>query len=161
MTNYIDQDHPLEPLSLVEDQYPILSLRREMAEISPLDYFNSLEKSQEDANTRMIGYYAALQSADMRRAYRYFYVVHTEPEAAGAQQWKTKIHSIADVITPEQCTKELSKPSKESLFDFLDWAMSPKQKNSDAGLEEGDIDDVIMENVPFRKEIREVEHTAY
>lgn len=77
----------------------------------------------------MIGYYAAMQSADLRRAYRYFYVVHTEPEAASVKKWRDSIHSIAGVISPEQCIEELTKPSKESLFDFLDWAMEPKDKN--------------------------------
>ncbi|KAJ8108281.1 hypothetical protein OPT61_g8279 [Boeremia exigua] len=151
LNNYIDQDHPIEPLSLVQDQYPILSERREIAEHAPLDYFNRLEASQEDANTHMVGYYAAMQSADMRRAYRQFYVVHTEPGAPCAQQWKTSIHNIADVITPERCIKELSKASKESLFDFLDWAMSPKEKNSG---------DVVMGGTSLT-EIHEVEHTAY
>lgn len=80
----------------------------------------------------MIGYYAAMQSADLRRAYRYFYVVHTEPEAGCAKGWRASVHNVADIITPEQCVEELSKPSKESLFDFLDWAMGPKENGSEA-----------------------------
>jgi chromo domain-containing protein 1 len=76
----------------------------------------------------MIRYYAAMQSADLRRAYRHFYVVHTAPEADCAEEWKASIHNIAGIISPEQCIEELSKPSKESTFDFLDWAMEPKEK---------------------------------
>ncbi|KAF2633167.1 hypothetical protein BU25DRAFT_355258 [Macroventuria anomochaeta] len=156
LTNYMEQDHHIEPLSIVQDKYPILSERRVIAEHQPLDYFNRLANSQEDANTHMIGYYAAMQSADMRRAYRQFYVVHTEPEASCAQRWKASIQNIADVITPEQCIEELGKASKESLFDFLDWAMGPKEKKK--GL------DVVSEETEFGEapmEIEPVEHTAY
>ncbi|KAH6642779.1 hypothetical protein C7974DRAFT_372654 [Boeremia exigua] len=159
-TNYIEQDHPAEPLSPVQDKYPILSERREIAEDPTLDYFNRRAHSREDANTHMIGYYAAMQATDMRRAYRQFYVVHTEPEAACAQQWKASIHNIADVITPEQCCNEFSKASKDSLFDFLDWAMGPKEGTEQDGLEEGELGDAPMEFSPT-KEIHEVEHTAY
>lgn len=129
-TNYIEQDHPIEPLSSVQDKYPILSERRVIAEHPPLDYFNRIVNSKEDANEHMIRYYAAMQSADLRRAYRHFYVVHTAPEADCAEEWKASIHNIAGIISPEQCIEELSKPSKESTFDFLDWAMEPKEKPS-------------------------------
>lgn len=75
----------------------------------------------------MIRYYAAMQ-VDMRHDYRHFYVVHTEPSAAYAQRWKQDVQTIAEIITPEQCIEELDKESKESKFDFLDWAMAPKEK---------------------------------
>lgn len=129
-TNYVDQDHPIEPLSLVQDKYPILSERRVIAEHPSLDYFNRAANSQEDANTHMVGYYAAMQSVDLRRTYRHFYVVHTEPEADCAIEWNASIHNITGIITPEQCIEELSKPSEESMFDFLDWAMKPKERPS-------------------------------
>lgn len=90
----------------------------------------------------------------MRRVYRQFYIVHTEPDSDCAQDWKKTIHSIADVISPDQCVKELSKASKESLFDFLDWAMSPSQKQLEHALEEGELDETAME-------IETVEHTPY
>jgi chromo domain-containing protein 1 len=143
-TDYIEQDSPVEPLSLIQDKFPILSERRIIAEAQPLDYFNRLAHSQDDANFHMIVYYAAMQ-ADMRRNYRQFYVVHTEPSVLCAQQWKENVQTIAEVITPEQCIEELSKESKESKFDFLDWAMLPKEK---------ELGDVPME-------IEAVEHTAY
>ncbi|KAF3041507.1 hypothetical protein E8E12_003248 [Didymella heteroderae] len=151
-TNYIEQDHPTEPLSLVQDRYPILSERRVIAEHPPLDYFNRLANSQEDADTHMIGYYAAMQSADLRRAYRYFYIVHTEPEADCAKEWKASIHNIASIITPEQCIEELSKPSKESIFDFLDWAMEPKKKPLEV-VPEQDLGNAAMEMSSPTKEI--------
>lgn len=143
-TNYVEQDHSIEPVSLIQDKYPILSERRVIAEHPPLEYFNRVDKSQEDATTHTIGYYAAMQSADLRRAYRHFYIVHTEPEAECAKKWKASIHSIAEIITPEQCIEELSKPSKKSLFDFLDWAMEPKEKPSAEELEK-EMGDAPME----------------
>jgi chromo domain-containing protein 1 len=113
----------------------MLSERRIIAEAKPLDYFNRLAHSQEDANSIMIGYYAAIQ-ADMRRNYRHFYIVHTDPLAKCAQQWKQDVQTIAEVITPEQCIQELEKDSKESKFDFRDWAMPTKESGlGDARME--------------------------
>ena len=86
--------------------------------------------------------------------------MHTEPESACAQQWKASIHNIADVVTPERCIEELSKPSKESLFDFLDWAMGLKEKKSDAGREEGELSETAME-IETIGQVEAVEHTAY
>lgn len=147
---------------MIQDKYPILSERRIIAETQPLDYFNRLTNDPEDANTHMIGYYAAMQSVDMRRHYRQFYVVDTEPEAAYAQRWKSTIHNISDVISPERCVEELSKESKESLFDFLDWAMGPKavqkdqevEKETEETLDVQDLGNALME-------VQTVEHTAY
>lgn len=101
----------------------------------------------------MIGYYAAMQSADLRRAYRYFYVVHTEPEADCAKKWKASIHNIAGIITPEECIEELSKSGKESLFDFWDWAMKPKQQLSEVAPEQEELGDAPMEMSSPAKEI--------
>jgi chromo domain-containing protein 1 len=119
MTNYIEQDLNQEPPSLVQDKYPILSERREIAEEQPVEYFTTLERSQEDANLRMIRYYSAIQT-DMRRDYRHFYLVHTDPSASCVQEWKQELQTIAEVLTPEQCVQELDRPSHESKFDFLD-----------------------------------------
>lgn len=156
-TNYIEQDRPSEPLTMIPDKHPILSERREAAQIPPLDYFNVAAKSQEDAETSMIGYYAALLCNDLRRHYRYFYVVHTEPGASCAQQWKDTIHNISGVITPERCANELRKPGKDSLFDFLDWAMGPKEKGNKAGAgsDDGSMGDAPLDIPPpkSRKEV--------
>lgn len=121
-----------------------MSERRTAAEGQPLDYFNRLANSMEDATTAVLRIYADLQ-VSLRRNYRHFYVVHTEPDGKLAQNWKSRVHTIAEVITPERCVEELSKASKESLFDFMDWAMDPK---------EGELGDAPME-------IETVEHTAY
>jgi chromo domain-containing protein 1 len=122
MTNYVEQDLHKEPLSMIQDKYPILSERREIAEEHPVDYFNTLERSQDEANLHMLRYYSAVQT-DMRRDYRHFYVVHSDPSAPCVQQWKQELQTIAEVMTPEQCVSELSRPWKESKFNFLDFAM--------------------------------------
>ncbi|KAF1935467.1 hypothetical protein EJ02DRAFT_389143 [Clathrospora elynae] len=118
-TNYIEQDDSSTPVSLVADKYPIISERREIAECQPVDYFNTLAHSQEKANLHMIRYFAGLQ-VDMRREYRHFFVVHTEPRAPYVQQWKQEIQTIAEVITPEQCVEEFQKAGEDSLFDFCE-----------------------------------------
>ena len=121
-TNYIEQDIHKEPLSAIQDKFPILSERREIAEEYPVDYFNTVKRSQDQANLHMLRYYSAIQT-DLRRDYRHFYVVHTEPSAPCVQQWTQELQTIAEVMTPEQCVNELSQPSADSKFDFLDLAM--------------------------------------
>ncbi|KAH7392816.1 hypothetical protein BKA66DRAFT_456953 [Pyrenochaeta sp. MPI-SDFR-AT-0127] len=122
-TNYIEQDDPIAPLSLVPDKYPILSERRVIANVPPVEYFKTLTRSQNDANLHMLRYYAGLQ-VDMRRDYRHFYVVHIEPGAPCVQQWKEEIQTISDVITPAQCVDELMKCGEESIFDFCERYMA-------------------------------------
>lgn len=107
----------------------------------------------------MIGFYAAMQSVDLRRNYRSFYVVHTEPKAACVQEWEVNCQNITGIITPEQCIEELSRPSKESLFDFLDWAMKPRKETIEAE-PEYESGDMPMDISPMRG-IQEVAHTAY
>jgi chromo domain-containing protein 1 len=123
------------PLSAVPDKYPILSERRIIAECEPVDYFNTVARSKEAANLNMIRYYAGLQ-VDMRRDYRHFYVVHTEPTAKYVQQWKHEIQTITDVITPEQCVKEFMKNGQDSMFDFYERFM-PAIEGSKAGVKDG------------------------
>lgn len=137
-TNYIEQDSPVQPFSAVSDNYPIMSERRVVADEQPLNYFNTLARSQEEANLRMIQYYSTLQ-IDMRRDYRHFFVVHTEPSAAYVKDWKQEMQNIAEVITPEQCVAELARSSryggKETMFDFCERYM-PKQPAIGAHLEQ-------------------------
>lgn len=134
-SNYIEQDTTTQPLSAVFDHFPIMSERRIIAEEQPLDYFNTLSRDPEEANMRMIQYYAGLQ-IDMRRSYRHFFVVHTEPFAPCVREWKKDIQTITDVITPEQCVTELSESAtegdKQPMLDFLERYMpkleiEPKQ----------------------------------
>jgi chromo domain-containing protein 1 len=106
-----------------EDRYPIMSERGAFAECEPVDYFNTLARSQEAANLNMIRYYAALQ-VDMRRDYRHFYVVHTEPQAPYVTKWKNEIQTIAEVITPEQCIKEFRKAGQDGMFNFHEDVMA-------------------------------------
>ncbi|KAI4694047.1 uncharacterized protein J4E84_002627 [Alternaria hordeiaustralica] len=121
--NFIEQDSPDAPLSLKADKHPILSERRAIAECEPVDYFNTLKLSQQAANLNMIRYYAGLQ-VDMRRDYRHFYVVHTEPTASYVKEWKQEIQTIAEVITPEQCVKEFKKSGQDSMFNFFEDVMA-------------------------------------
>ncbi|KAI4699061.1 hypothetical protein J4E81_004952 [Alternaria sp. BMP 2799] len=121
--NYIEQDSPDAPFSLKADKHPILSERRAIAECEPVDYFNTLKRSQQAANLNMIRYYAGLQ-VDMRRDYRHFYVVHTEPTASYVKEWKQEIQTIAEVITPGQCIKELKKSGQDSMFNFFEDVMA-------------------------------------
>lgn len=118
-TKYIEQDEATGPMSLQPDEFPIMSERWAIAGEEPVDYFDTLARSQEEANFQMIRYYAALQ-VDMRRDYRQFYVVHTEPTGLYAQKWKEEWQTIADVITPEKLVEELKKESRESMFDFCE-----------------------------------------
>lgn len=144
-TNYVEQDASVQPISTIPDKYPVLSERRIIAEEHPVDYFNTLARSQEEANHHMIRYYAGLQ-IDMRRDYRHFFIVHTDPSETCVKAWTTEIQTIADVITPERCVQELGKDGDESMFNFCEQYM-PELKiatgsevvNSQMSLEEGEI----------------------
>jgi chromo domain-containing protein 1 len=125
-TGYIEQDDASEPLSQVMDKFPILSERRIIAESEPVDYFRTVARSQEAANLNMIRYYAGLQ-VEMRRDYRHFFVVHTQPRAGYVQQWRQEIQTIGGVLSPKQCVEELQKDSKVSLFDFCERFMPKKE----------------------------------
>ena len=114
------------------DKFPILSERRIIADCEPVDYFNTLARSQEDANTNMIRYYAGLQ-VDMRRDYRNFFIVHTEPAAPCVQRWKQEIQTIAGILTTRKCAQELSKSSEDSMFDFCERFMPEKPVKEQSG----------------------------
>ncbi|PZC97145.1 hypothetical protein A1F95_04945 [Pyrenophora tritici-repentis] len=118
-TEYIDQDDPTTPLSLIPDNFPILSERRDIADTQPVDYFGALARSPQAANLNMIRYYAGLQ-IDLRRDFRHFFVVHTEPSAPYVHRWIEEIQTIAAVITPEQCVQEFEKDERDSMFDFCE-----------------------------------------
>lgn len=112
-------DDSSEPLSLIPDKFPIISERRAISEDPHIDYFNALARSQQEANLCMIRYYSLIQ-ADMRRDYRHFFVVHTDPTASYVQDWKHEIQTIVAVVTPEKCLEELQKDGSKSLFDFCE-----------------------------------------
>jgi len=116
-SDYIVQEDPDAPISTRPDELPILSERRIIAEDQLVDYFNTVAYSHEEANLRMIRYYASLQ-IDMRRNYRHLFVVHTETAAPCVQSWKQEIETITEVITPEEFIEELDKDGKASKFDF-------------------------------------------
>jgi chromo domain-containing protein 1 len=133
-TDHIEQDYSVQPLSAKCDKFPIMSERRIIAEEQPVDYFNALARSREEANMRMIRYYAGVQ-IDMRRDYRHFYVVHTDRLAIHAKQWKQEIQTLTDVITPERCIAELSgdgaNDGKQPLFDFYEEMYAGSERRTD------------------------------
>jgi chromo domain-containing protein 1 len=102
-----------------------------------VDYFNTVARSKEAANLNMIRYYAGLQ-VDMRRDYRHFYVVHTEPRTKYVQQWKEEIQTIANVLTPEQCIKEFKKDGQDSMFDFYERFMTDDE-SSKVAVKDGNV----------------------
>lgn len=93
-----------------------------MVEGQPVNYFGTLERDQNEANLQMIRYYAGLH-VDLRREYRQFFIVHTQPSAPYVRQWRDEIQTIAEVITPEACIEELGKNGKASMFDFCEQHM--------------------------------------
>jgi chromo domain-containing protein 1 len=119
----IEQDFPVRLVHARVDNFPIMSERRVFAEEEPIDYFNALAHSRQEANLRMIRYYSSLH-VDMRRDYRHFYVVHPDHLGACATQWKHEIQTLTDVVTPEQYIAELLKDgnsqSTEQLSDFYE-----------------------------------------
>ncbi|KAH7412140.1 hypothetical protein DE146DRAFT_602329, partial [Phaeosphaeria sp. MPI-PUGE-AT-0046c] len=128
----IEQDTIVHSLETKCDRFPIMSERRIIAEGEPLDYFNAIAHSPEEANARMIQYYGCMH-IDMRRDYRHFYVVHTDHLAPCATRWKRENQVLTDVITPEQCIAELSKdghdPEVRSTFDFYErYLMEPSRE---------------------------------
>lgn len=120
-TDYIEQDGPLEdiefPTAKSLDGRAILSKRREVDEEMVMEYFDAASHSQEEANYAFIQHYADIQVI-LRWKYRHFYVVHIEPLAPCARQWREGIQTIADVLSPEQFVEELEKSPDQSLFDF-------------------------------------------
>ncbi|EUC45680.1 hypothetical protein COCMIDRAFT_94886 [Bipolaris oryzae ATCC 44560] len=118
-TNYIEQDHPSEPLSRILDNFPILSERRTIADSEPVTYFKTVKRDPAAANLAMMRYYAGLH-VDMRRDYRHFYLVHTDPRASVVQQWKEEMQTIGRVMSPRQCVQELEKESEGSMIDFYE-----------------------------------------
>lgn len=83
------------------------------------------------------------------------------------------MRNIADVITPERCAEELGKESKDSLFDFLDWAMAPKEVSRELSEEhEKEVNEEEHEKEVKKEkhgqdlgdapmEIQDAQHTAY
>lgn len=131
-TKYIEQDWPVMPLSHEADKFPIMSERRVIAKEEPINYFNSLARSHEKANLRMIRYYTALHT-DLRRDYRHFYIVHTAPFSTPAKQWLRECATITDIISPDRCILELSKDGndgEERCFDFYEKYLMPKKDDT-------------------------------
>jgi chromo domain-containing protein 1 len=122
-TDYIMQDHSHQPLPANWDAFPIMSEPRVIAEGDSIEYWDALTRSREEANWRMVRFYAELH-LELRRSYRYYYVVHTDGLAPQAQQWKHEMQNITNVITPQQFIEELSKRGRDEgqqkVFEFYE-----------------------------------------
>ncbi|KAI8943475.1 hypothetical protein NX059_001479 [Plenodomus lindquistii] len=135
-------DDSLDGLNLMPDKFPIMSERRFVAEDAHLDYFNTLARSQQEANLRMIHHYSLVQ-VEMRRDYRHFYVVHTDAMASYVQDWMHEVQSIAAVITPEMCLEELEKDGSVSMFDFCERYMPGLQVKDWKSLDVAGMDTLV------------------
>jgi chromo domain-containing protein 1 len=122
-TDFIAQDCPDQPMDAKWDRFPIMSEPRVFAECDPIEYWDTLARSRDEANSRMVQHYANIH-LEQRRIYRYYYVVHTDRLAVQAEQWQKEIQTITDVITPQQCIDELSREGgdkgQQKLFDFYE-----------------------------------------
>ncbi|EMD87644.1 hypothetical protein COCC4DRAFT_193043 [Bipolaris maydis ATCC 48331] len=118
-SQYIEQDHPSEPLSRVPDKFPVLSERRIIADSEPVTYFKTVKRDPAAANLNMMRYFAGLH-VDLRRDYRHFFLVHTDAQAGVVQQWRDEIQTIGRVMSPRQCVQELEKESRVSMIDFYE-----------------------------------------
>ncbi|PSN67813.1 hypothetical protein BS50DRAFT_349495 [Corynespora cassiicola Philippines] len=120
-TKFIEQDgngpYELRP----DDYFPILSERKAVAG----EYFDALSKSQAEANHFMARYYSAL-IIELRRDYRHYCVVHTDPSKV---DWQNSIHNIDEVMTPEGFIKLFSQPPVRNHFDFYEWCFDRKPKD--------------------------------
>ncbi|XP_014561977.1 hypothetical protein COCVIDRAFT_85180 [Bipolaris victoriae FI3] len=118
-TRYIEQDYPSEPLSRIMGKFPILSERRVIADSEPVAYFKTVKRDAAAANLNMMRYYAGLH-VDLRRDYRHFFLVHTDPRAGVVQQWRDEMQTIGRVMSAWQCVQELEKESRVSMIDFYE-----------------------------------------
>jgi chromo domain-containing protein 1 len=109
-SHYIEQDCPGEWTKRPDDYWPIISERREVSEA----YFKALQHGQEQANDLQVEQFAGTV-IDLRRDYRHFSVVHTEPSKV---DWQSRWHNIDEVMTPEQCIEYLEQPAHGNRFEF-------------------------------------------
>jgi chromo domain-containing protein 1 len=118
---YIEADETEEAANMAWDRFPVISDRRGTVEDDVEDYY-FIQSGHTDKATATISniWTAAANLVNLRRDYRYLYVVHTLPMAAYAQKWKDEIPIIAEVISPQQCGAELQKPGQVSMFDFCE-----------------------------------------
>ena len=111
-SQYIEQDCPGAWALRPDDYYPIISERREVSD----GYFQALQQSQEKANDAQVEMFAGTV-IDLRRDYRHFSVVHTEPSKV---DWQSRWNNIDEVMTPEQCIEYLQrKIGQENRFEFF------------------------------------------
>ncbi|KAF2121272.1 hypothetical protein BDV96DRAFT_563903 [Lophiotrema nucula] len=120
-TNYVEQDIEDAPfIARADDYFPIMSERRQVME----PYFEALDRSQDEANKSMVGLYAEV-ILDLRKSYRQYLVVHTEPTKV---DWQSRWQHIGEIMTPEKCIEYFQQPPKDCRFNFYEWAF-PEKKN--------------------------------
>ncbi|KAF2640478.1 hypothetical protein P280DRAFT_507175 [Massarina eburnea CBS 473.64] len=138
-TGYIEQDdldnadindpyfvHPVRP----DDYFPIISERRDIMEEM---YYASPSSDQPVpfANTKMVEYFGGMLNS-LRKEYRHYFVVHTEPNSVVARDWKKRIAVVDEVLSPEQCVREFEGPAKGNRFEFYEWAFPAKRRADNA-----------------------------
>lgn len=119
--NYIEHNQDAsEPYVMLPDDYwPIISERDIVSDA----YYEALKCSQMEANNEQVGLYAGTV-VELRRMYRHYFVVHTEPTKV---DWKTRWLHLDEVLTPEKCIEYLEKPpAKGNRIDFQSWRFPEK-----------------------------------
>jgi chromo domain-containing protein 1 len=92
----------------------------------------SAEKKHNFANTKMVEYFGGMV-VDQRQYYRQYFVVHTDPGAAVARDWKKRIGIVDEVMTPEMCIGHLGGEPKGNRFEFYEWAFAEKMVDGVVG----------------------------
>ncbi|KAF2271696.1 uncharacterized protein EI97DRAFT_470965 [Westerdykella ornata] len=113
--NFMDHVQPSYIPRLV-DLRPILSEPADQSQA----YFAALSSSPTGAIDQQVEYWAKKVCA-MRKSYRHFFVVHTEPSSEQSAEWQRKFCNIDEVITPEKCIELLKEDSEGSRIDFMEW----------------------------------------
>jgi chromo domain-containing protein 1 len=121
---YIEQDNqqnnPERWKPRPDDYYPIISERREVMQ----EYFYALECGDKEEPMRgQVELFAGTVNA-LRRDYRHFCVVHTEP---GEVDWRKRWQNIDEVMTPAQCISYFEQPAKGNRFESYEWCFPLKE----------------------------------
>lgn len=87
-------------------------------------YYSALGRSQHEANTKMVEFYAGV-AVELRDYYRHYFVVHTDPAAV---DWQNTYKNIDEVMTPEAFIECLKQPGKGNRFDFFEWQFPDKPR---------------------------------
>jgi chromo domain-containing protein 1 len=118
--HFIEQDGP-KPYYMIcpDDYWAIISEQKRESDL----YYDALEKGQTEANRAQVAYWSQIM-VQLRRDYRSFFVVHTEPSKV---DWQEQLQHIDEIMTPEKCIEYFEQPAQGNRFDFFEWAFEEKQ----------------------------------